>query len=203
MRSTPARRVAGVLVVAAIFGAAMAVLKGNNDGLRDAVGNASAPWLMLPFLAGAFAGGRNWLGGAVIGVLGSLAALTGFYFADSFVLDLGPHPWLVDLSLTMRGATYWAERALLSGPVFGALGLWWHRRRSVLAAAAVAAAFVLEPAAWWLYGTIVLGSSSSSAYPVPAYPGLWLGEIVVGIAGFALLARHARRREPPGWTATA
>jgi hypothetical protein len=204
MNVASARRVAAVLLGAFVFGLAMAWLKGSNGGLRDAVGNASAPWLLLPFLAGALLSGgptrgRSLLGGACAGLLASLIALAGFYLAESFVLDLGPHPWLTDLSLTLGAARFWVQRAFVSGPVFGALGVWWHKRRSLTAAGLVAAVFVLEPAAWWLYGDVVLGSASSAAYPVLTYPELSLAEIAVGAGGFVLLARYTRRREPaPG-----
>ena len=172
------------------FGIVMAWIKGNGGGLRDAIGNVSAVWLLLPFLAGAGTGSRRVMAGALSGLAATLAALTGFYFAESFVLDLGPHPWLTDLSLTMGTVLYYGERALVTGPVFGALGYWWRQRGSMAAAGLLAAAFVLEPAAWWLYG-IYLGGGA--AYPVPGYPPLWLVEIAIGIAGFALLRGAGRR----------
>jgi len=183
-----------VLILAAclLFGAAMSWLKGNGSGFRDAIGNASAPWLLVPFLAGAAAGSRRLAIGAMIGLGATLAALAGFYVANSIVLDLGPHPWLTDLALTVRSGVYWAERALGSGPVFGALGGWWRRDRSLAAAGAIAAMFVLEPVAWWLYNVRLHGGA---AYAVPQYPALWLAEIAVGFAAFALLrARRGTKR---------
>ena len=125
------------------------------------------------------------------GLIATLAALTGFYFAESFVLDLGQHPWLTDLSLTMGAVTYYAERGLVTGPVFGALGRWWRQRRSVVAAGLIAAVFVLEPLAWWLYGIQIGGGA---AYPVPGYPALWLGEIALGVAGFVVLRRLVQQQ---------
>lgn len=181
-RSHPIARAALILGLALLFGAAMSWLKGNGSGLRDAVGNASAPWLLVPFLAGAGAGSRRLGTAAAVGLAATLVALAGFYVANSVVLDLGPHPWLTDLGLTIRGGLFWGEKALLSGPVFGALGGWWRRDRSLVAAAVIAAMFVLEPAAWWL-NNLRLGGAA--AYPVPQYPALWLGEIAVGLAAFA------------------
>lgn len=189
-RTTPARRLALILVLSVVFGIVMAWIKGNAAGLSDAVGNISALWLALPFTAGAGTGSRRAMVGACCGLAATLAALTGFYFAESFVLDLGQHSWLTDLSLTMGTTVYYAERALVTGPVFGALGFWWHQRRSVGAAAMIAAAFVLEPLAWWVYGMRIGGGA---AYPVPGYPALWLSEVAIGIAGFVLLRRAARR----------
>lgn len=207
-RPRPVFRMALILGLSVLFGAGMSWLKGDGPGLRDAIGNASAPWLLLPFLAGAAArtragtatgtatGIRAGTGrlaiGAAAGLAATLAALAGFYVANSVVLQLGPHSWLTDLGLTVRGGLYWFKRALFSGPFFGALGGWWHRDRSQAAAAAIAAMFVLEPGAWWLYN---LRLGGGAAYAVPQYPALWLGEIAVGLAGFALLRAAARR--PP------
>ncbi len=184
-----------ILGLSLLFGAGMSWLKGDGPGLRDAIGNASAPWLLVPFLAGAAAGTRAGTRrlaiGAAAGLAATLSALAGFYVANSVVLQLGPHSWLTDLDLTVRGGLYWFERALFSGPVFGALGSWWRRDRSLAAAAVIAAVFVAEPGAWWLYN---LRLGGGAAYAVPRYPALWLGEIAVGLAGFALLRAAARRR---------
>jgi hypothetical protein len=190
----PARRAAVIVLLAIIFGMTVAWLKGNGGGVRDAVGNVSALWLLLPFLAGAAVGTHRVTAGAIAGLAATLAALVGFYFAESFALDLGPHPWLTDLSLTMGTVRYYGEPALLTGPVFGVLGFWWQQRRSVAAAALLAAAFVLKPVAWWLYGLRIGGGA---AYPVPGYPALWLSEIAAGLAGFALLAKAARQGGSP------
>jgi len=189
-----ARRAALIIASSVIFGIVMAWIKGNDAGLSDAVGNISALWLLLPFLAGAAANSHRLVIGALFGLVATLAALTGFYFAESFVLDLGQHSWLTDLSLTMGTVLYYAERGLVTGPLFGAVGLWWRQRQSVVAAGLIAAAFVLEPAAWWLYGMQIGGGA---AYPVPAYPALWLAEITIGVAGFVLLRQVARRPADP------
>ena len=202
-RSRPVLRTALILGLSLLFGAAMSWLKGDGPGLRDAIGNASAPWLLVPFLAGAAPGtGAGTRAGtsrlaiaAAAGLAATLAALAGFYVANSVVLQLGPHSWLTDLDLTVRGGLYWFERALVSGPVFGALGGWWRRNRSLTAAAVIAAMFVLEPGAWWLYN---LRLGGGAAYAVPQYPALWLGEIAVGLAGFAALRAAARRRPAGG-----
>ncbi len=187
-------RTALIIGLAVVFGIAVAWIKGNGGGLRDAIGNVSALWLLLPFLAGAATGSRRVITGTLAGLVATIAALTGFYFAESFVLDLGPHPWLTDLSLTMGTVVYYGERALVTGPAFGALGHWWRHRSSLAAAGLLAAAFVLEPAAWWLYGAYIGGGA---AYPVPGYPALWLGEIALGIGGFVMLRSMPLRPASP------
>ncbi len=57
----------------------MAGLKGNGGGVRDAVGNVSAVWLLLPFLAGAAVSSLRLTAAAVADLAATLAALTGFY----------------------------------------------------------------------------------------------------------------------------
>jgi hypothetical protein len=192
--TTSARRLALVLALSVVFGILMAWVKGNGPGLSDAVGNISALWLALPFIAGAATASRGVTVGAFCGLAATLAVLTGFYFAESFVLDLGQHSWFTDLSLTMGTTVYYAERGLVTGPVFGALGSWWRQRRSVTAAALIAAVFVLEPLAWWIYGVRIGGGV---AYPVPGYPALWISEVAIGVAGFILLRRVARQGATP------
>jgi uncharacterized protein DUF6518 len=110
------------------------------------------------------------------------------------VLDLGQHSWLTDLSLTMGTVMYYAERGVVTGPVFGALGVSWRQRRSTVAAGLISAVFVLEPLAWWLYGLHIGGGA---AYPVPGFPALWLSEIAIGVAGFILLRRLASQQAEP------
>jgi Family of unknown function (DUF6518) len=191
MSARSARRLAVILLAAFAFGLLSAWIKGNGPGVRDAIGNASAPWLLLPFLAGATAGARSVVVAALAGLAATLAALMGFYLAESFVLQLGQHPWLTDLRLTMSASVFWVGRACLSGPVFGAIGFWWQRRRSLAALGLMAAMFVLEPLAWWVYNQRYL--DGGAAYPVPGYPVLWIGEIAIGIAGFIALSRADRQ----------
>jgi hypothetical protein len=43
----------GLLLLAGIaFGVLVAVVEGRDTGVRDALGNTSAPWVVVPFLAG-------------------------------------------------------------------------------------------------------------------------------------------------------
>jgi hypothetical protein len=179
--------VAIAALVALAFGVGMSVFKGNDGGaIRDAIGNLSAPWLALAFGAGATAGGGRVFAGALVGALASFLALGAFYGANSFVLHLGPHPWLVDLRLAF-GNGYFFRFAALSGPVFGGLGAWWQRTRSRPAAVLVAALFILEPFAWLANaGGVHAGDAA-----------VWAVEVAVGIAGCTLAARHAGPRRPP------
>jgi hypothetical protein len=125
----------------------MSVLKGNDAGFRDDIGNLSAPWLLLPFFAGA-ATRRGDLAAAAAGLVATAAALVAFYVANAFVLDLGPHSLVNDLRLTVGATGYWLPRGLVSGPVFGALGGLWRRRGYAPLGVAVLLLFDAEPLFW-------------------------------------------------------
>jgi Family of unknown function (DUF6518) len=192
------RRMAAVVAVAIVFGVAMSVLKGNGPGARDDIGNISAPWLALPFMAGAVVGTRRISQGAAVGFLALLAALAAFYVANSLVLDLGPHPWWDDLRLAVEGGRLYFALAILGGPTFGALGAWWRRRQGalvgVLTGVLVAALMVFEPLAWFAYGR-----AQDTSFPInPAVQG---GEVVIGF-GACILAGVVARRVRPGASIT-
>jgi hypothetical protein len=184
--ASPGRRIATLLLTAAAFGISMSVIKGNDAGVRDTIGNVSAPWLLLPFAASALAGRTRTAAGATIGLAVSIVAMLGFYVTNAAVLDLGPHPWLVDLRLAVEGGRMYMALALLSGPMFGALGAIWQRQHSAMLGVAVASLLVFEPAAWLLYqrgvDSIVVG-----------YPLVWAVEVGFGILGCRLAFLRARR----------
>lgn len=62
------------------FGALVALVKGQDPGVRDALGNTSAPWIVLPFIAGrCFARARS---AALAGLAVTLVSLLGFYVTE-------------------------------------------------------------------------------------------------------------------------
>lgn len=144
-RSRQARTDLFVGISALAFGIGVSVVKGNNAGIRDAIGNVSAPWLLISFLGGAIDGHRRVIVGALTGTVVTLIALLGFYVTNSFVLNLGPHPWLTDLNLAVLGGKGYFFFSLVSGPIFGTLGVWWVRTWSVCPVLIVGLFFVLEP----------------------------------------------------------
>lgn len=187
---TGGRKVAAVVVAAASFGALAAAIKGQGGGARDALGNISAPWLLLAFLAGAL-WPRIWVA-AVWGLGATLTALAAFYGAESVILDLGPHSWIVDLELTFRGGHAYFVEAVLSGPVFGALGGIWARRRSLLAAGVMVLVFVSEPLVVWLYQRRI-GLTGGSGL-LTHYPLMWTSEVAVGLIGAVWVGATILRR---------
>jgi len=115
------RRVIVVLLAALVFGAVAALLKGQGSGVNQVLGNMSAPWLMVAFLAGTRS--RSLRVGGALGLAATLMALSGFYVAFALSADLGDHGLAGDLYLTLSGynSRYFLA-GLVSGPALGAIG---------------------------------------------------------------------------------
>jgi hypothetical protein len=180
-----------ILLAAAAFGAAMAVLKGNGSGIRDDIGNLSAPWLLLPFAAGAALRG-GVLAGAAAGLAGTFAALAAFNLANAFVLDLGPHSTVASIQLTFT--VYWFWRGLLSGPLFGALGAVWRARGMPAWGLAVILLLDAEPLFW--AAVRPLGGVANFAFAPAA--AVSLGEAMTGVVAClcAVAALQKARSRP-------
>jgi hypothetical protein len=187
------RRLLLLLLLGAIgFGVLVAVIKGQDAGVRSAVGNMSAPWIVVPFLAGTlYSRARQ---AALIGGATTLAAFFGFYTAEAAILDLGEHPWYVDLKLTLGSGQVYEVWGTPAGVVYGVLGWLWASRSSVAAAVAVGLAFVLEP-------LIVLALVRTQVWGGGGlfdHPWLWATEIAIGLAviAFVLVKAQARPARP-------
>ena len=102
----------------------------------------SAPWLMVPFLAGWAQSRRR--PAVIAGLLATYAALAGYFF-----MTLGP---VEGATLDANGVVHlvksqalWEVGGLLSGPAFGWLGWRWRTSRYLLGPVSVVGAFLLEP----------------------------------------------------------
>src|SRR5438477_9519288 len=179
---------ASLAVAALAFGTTIAAIKGQNVGFRDALGNMSAHWVLVPFVAGARV--RSLWRGALLGVAVTLLALVGFYVAESAILNLGPHPWWVDLRLTVRWNIY-DSWGIITGLLYGALGALWTVRRPAIAVTAVGLAFIAEPLI-----SFVLSRGDIWDAELLRYTWLWGAEVIAGAAavGYALTHLQARTR---------
>jgi hypothetical protein len=175
-----------LLLAGFAFGLLMAEVKGQAAGVRDAVGNTSAPWVVVPFLAGTRYP-QVWRA-ALIGLATTLAAFLGFYLAEAWILGLGPHPWYVDLQLTLGSGHVFELWGIVSGAVYGALGGIWAARSLAAAPIAVGLAFVCEPLIVLLVTRAGLWGGSG---PIQ-YHWLWLTEVLIGLAGIAYVALRLR-----------
>jgi hypothetical protein len=177
-------RLALALIGAALFGVAMSLFKGNGSGVRDDVGNLSAPWLLVPFFAAAVAGRRSSVAAAV-GLAASSTALISFYVANAFVLDLGTHSVVTDIRLVF--VARWFLWSLVSGPVLGAVGGIWSRGVSS-AGIAVTALLVAEPVFW----AIADRTGGIGAFAFEPSLLVSLGEATVGVLGCTCMLVHGR-----------
>lgn len=177
-----------LLLAGIAFGVVVAVIKGQVTGVRDALGNTSAPWVVVPFLVGARYP-SVWRA-TLVGIAASLAALLAFYVAEAAILDLGSHPWYTDLQLTVRAGRFWETWGPLSGAVYGALGGIWASRRIALAPVAVGLAFVCEP----LIMLILSRAGTWGGGGLLHYRWMWTAEVLIGLGCIAFVTVQARGR---------
>lgn len=143
--------VALVLVAALAFGVSMSVIHGSTGGMRAAVGNLSAPWVLLAFVAGGILGKRGIVRGAAAGLLVTALALFSFYLANIYVLGLTGHGPFGDVRVALGSGAYYFRFGAFSGPAMGALGAVWRRGRSLSVALVAVSLLLFEPVAWLLY----------------------------------------------------
>ena len=177
------------LVLSAAFGAGdqyLGSLTGSGHvwaaGWSSDISLLSAPWLVLPFVAGATQ--RAPRRAALLGLACTYAALVGYA-----VMTLSPAENAHITAATIRGFLV-SERSvlvggILTGPLFGWFGQQWRTRRAVAGALVTAAALCLEPPA-----------RRVTIDPV-RYRGVWLAEVAAGLvfAAAVLASRFARNNQ--------
>ena len=168
------------LVLAAAFGAGDQYLGSLSAHPWGAdVSLLSAPWLVLPFLAGATQ--REARRAVLLGLACTYAALLGYG-----VMTLSPVENAHVTLATLRGFVG-SERnvlvgGLLTGPLFGWFGQQWRTRRALLGALVSAAALCLEPLV-----------RRAGVNPI-RFRGVWIAEVAAGLALAAYATRAASRR---------
>lgn len=180
------RHLLAAVATAALFGAVMALVKGQDAGARDAFGNLSAPWVVLPFLAGAIQ--RSAWRGAAAGLLATLAAFFGFYLMEAFVLDLGTADLAVRLRLTLGSGHVYEVIGAPVGAAFGAFGALWRLRPWPLAPLVVALAFAGEPLVVYLLAQAGLWGGAG----LVGYAWIYLVEAAAGVVAASIIVRRLR-----------
>ena len=141
----------------------------------------SAPWLLLPFLAGATQ--REPKRAALLGVACTMSALAGYV-----LMTLSPVE-NAELTVTsVEGYIRSSDRVivggLVTGPLFGWLGYRWRAEGAWLGALLVAAAFCLEP----------LARTAAGHGQEIRFTTVWAAEVAIGLALAAYVAVTARRQ---------
>ncbi|MDX6326095.1 MAG: hypothetical protein QOK15_2449 [Nocardioidaceae bacterium] len=141
------RSVGYVALGAVLFGITMAVVKGDHPGLRGAIGNLSAPWLLVAFLPALRC--RSAGRGAVTGLTSTVAALAGFYATLTVVLAGHLHGggYLRELAVETSANRIYFVAGLVTGPLMGVLGAWVGTRYPAAAAYVVGGLVATEAAA--------------------------------------------------------
>jgi hypothetical protein len=172
------------LVLAAAFGAGdqyLGSLTGSGHlwavGWSTDLSLLSAPWLVLPFVAGATQ--REPRRAALLGLACTYAALLGYA-----VMTLSPVENAHLTLATLRGFAI-SEREVLvggivTGPLFGWFGQQWRVRRAITGALVTAAALCLEP----LARRVTINPIQDRT--------VWLAEVAAGL-GFAAAVLVRRR----------
>jgi hypothetical protein len=189
-----------ITVGAALFGYVLSNLPEPSDRSAFWIGNFSAPWAALAFVAGWSQ--RRVVPAMLVAVLAEAACVVGFYdlpghligFCQGMPLDYclgapqGTSPIWLELTLFqmwLRGsAGQWLIAGVGAGVVYGYLGAWWGRTRSLVPAALLVLPFFVEPLAWQAYEGHLRG---------PAF--IWGCEALAGAGLLAAMVLVSRR--PP------
>ena len=195
-----------LLILAAVgyaWGALTNGLPAPSDPATFWVGNVCAPYVILPFLAGAwrFRPAVAALAGALI----AGAAIAGFYgfltvgdvtnsqldlpvtvTARDVVLDAYGR-WFGTFLFGTPGGIPWLSIGVAVGAVAGILGCVWRVRAATWAAIGVMALLLIEPAIYLLLATVV------PVGPDYALTGtnlaIWGAEAALGVVAIGLVAR--------------
>jgi len=197
-----------VLAAAFAFGAADQYLGTMSSSPVAEVSSMSAPWLLVPFLAGAWQPGQRraalvglaatWLAvlGYVVMIVSPMegthlglrpAALAGHH---STWIQLSPHVFLT--SLASQGL--WFAGGLVTGPIYGWLGYRWRARQSLTAGLLAALPVLLEPAARWLASRFGQAYVTTLAYQWRGFGPAAIAEVGAGLVLTGVIVTAMARR---------
>lgn len=201
------------LAAAFSFGAIDQYLGAVQSSFLTEVSVMSAPWLLVPFLAGAWQASRRRA--AFLGFVATWLSVLAYVVMTISPLEgthLGPRPagligsWnqlTAHLFLATLGSQrLWFAGGLISGPLYGWLGYWWRTRRSWAAALLAALPLLLEPTAWWLTARSGLGNVSGpfqgTLYSPAAFAEAAFGLMMTGVVVTKMARAQGRARSVTG-----
>ena len=156
------------------------------------VSGMSAPWLILPFLAGMIQEHRRRA--MTVGLVVTMAALAGYFAMSNSPMEGVPLDRFWGRVVTMVSTGYnplWIVAGIATGPLYGFLGHRWRVARSWISAVLVTSALCFEPLARKFAGML------------SGPPLVWGAEVAVGTAVAVLFAfmiatsRRAATTVPP------
>jgi len=167
------------LLLATAFGAADQYLGSLSAHPWGAdVSGLSAPWLVLPFLAGMTQ--ERARRAMILGLAVTLSALAGYFAMTYSPVENVPISGFLPGVVAMTTSGYnplWILGGILTGPLYGLLGQRWRVRHSWVSAVLVTVVLTMEPLA------------RRTAGMLPPEPLVWRTEVAVGmLAAISFLA---------------
>lgn len=145
------------------------------------VSGMSAPWLILPFLAGMTQ--QRAKRAVAFGTVVVLSALAGYFAMSNSVFESVPvaNLWPRTVRMATTDANLlWIVGGLVTGPIYAYFGHRWRVARSWVGAALVTAALCFEPLARAVVGTDFVGGGLNGSRTV------WATEVTIGVVAAAV-----------------
>lgn len=179
------------LVLSAAFGAGDQYLGSLSWSWAPDVSLLSAPWLVLPFVAGATQ--RSPRRAAGLGLACTVAALVGYFLMTDSPVE-GAHYSLAGARGFFVSGHVTVLSGIFTGPLFGWFGQQWRTRRALVGALVTAAALCLEPFARRLPIDPMRFHVAFAITPIRSH-GTVLAEIAAGLllAGYFAVSRARAR----------
>jgi nucleoside permease NupC len=188
------------IVIGLAFGALDQYLGTNHVTSRlgwwtITVSGMSAPWLIVPFLAGMTQ--ERTRRAVLLGLVVTMSALAGYFAMSNSVFESVPvaNFWPRTVTMAASGANpLWILGGLITGPIYAYFGHRWRVARSWVGAALVTLALCFEPLGRAIAGTRFAGGGLSGSHAV------WGAEVAVGLAAAVVFVsmlvsdRRAARR---------
>ena len=176
-----------VLIGAYVLGALLCVMKGEGGGITMAIGNLSAPYVIVAVCAGLTA--RRWWLGAGLGIVETEATVAGFS---------GTWATYVGHEVSHSAVMLWGGAGLVSGALFGAVGS--AARSRPMVRYVLPALLLLEPVATQIGFLITspLWGIGHAGQLDPREVFAYALEVMLGVAAFVIVRRHMRDRRRRG-----
>jgi Family of unknown function (DUF6518) len=156
------------------------------------VSQMSAPWLLLPFLAGAWQSDQRRA--ALTGLAATWLSVLAYVLMIVSPME-GAHLTPRTFAFSLASQWPWFAGGMITGPLYGWLGHRWRARPDPAAALLAALPILLEPVARWLATRLGLSSTGWLVFPWPLQRSgvaAEFAELAVGVllAGVAIASSH-------------
>ncbi len=149
------------------------------------ISGMSAPWLLVPFLAGAWQASQRRA--ALVGIAATWLAVLAYVLMIVSPME-GVHLTPRTFAFSLASQWPWFAGGLIIGPLYGCLGQRWRAGGSTAAALLAALPVLLEPAAGWLATRLDLSSTGWHYFGWPLQSSAIAAEFAELAVGLLLTA---------------